>query len=58
MYGTKNPSGNKPNLIIPTRLDKFYNYLWVGTIQTVNICFLIKCVLLFVVVVSVLMAVR
>ena len=34
------------NLIIPTRLDYFFffNYLWVGTVQILAICFLIKCV--------------
>ena len=45
MYSAKNHSCNKPNLITPTRLDSF-NYFWVGTIQIVNICFLIKCQLL------------
>ena len=30
-------------LIIPTRLDYRFNYLWVGTIQILNICFLINC---------------
>ena len=73
MYSAKNPSCNKPNLIIPTceaslartrenaRLAllaqigdlacRLYlpastslNYLWIGTVQIVNICFFIKCV--------------
>ena len=45
MYSAKNPSClNKPNLILPS-----FNYLWVGTIQTVNICFLINCVCVVVV---------
>ena len=34
----------EPNLIIPTPLDQLSNYLWVGTLQIVTICFLIKCV--------------
>ena len=44
MYSAKNPSCNKPNLIIPIPALTRFNYLWVGTIQIVNISFLIKCV--------------
>ena len=48
----KTLSCNKPNLIIPTRFDSTsFNYLWVGTIQIVNICFSIKSVVVVVVVV-------
>ena len=54
MYSTKKLSFNKSNLTIPTRLDLFFNYLWVGTIHIVTMCFLKGVLLLVVVVVVVL----